>query len=92
MTKISIFLLALFTLVSCKYGSNDGVKKPYKELINSLENKYEDSSAPSDKFRLDRAEEIKQIADDQIDHTNSGWSVWNSARSAIVFLDYTTDM
>tara|TARA_B100001971_G_C18268010_1_gene596230 strand:- start:68635 stop:69933 length:1299 start_codon:yes stop_codon:yes gene_type:complete len=71
MTKISIFLLALFTLVSCKYGSNDGVKKPYKELINSLENKYEDSSAPSDKFRLDRAEEIKQIADDQIDHTNS---------------------
>lgn len=70
MQKLGFLMSILVLATACKYGSNDGVKRPYKELLNTLEAKYEQSESLDDKFKLDKAREIKEIADNQIKQTN----------------------
>jgi hypothetical protein len=61
--KVLSFLLAsLFLLTSCKYGTSDGVKEPYKKLLSHLEDTYEKSQNTEDKFRLEKAQNIQKLA------------------------------
>jgi hypothetical protein len=67
----SILLTGIFLLTSCKYGSSDGVKKPYEKLLDYLDQSYIESNNAEDKFRLDRAKSIKNLAKEQIKATNN---------------------
>lgn len=70
MRVLSFLLASLFLLTSCKYGTSDGVKEPYKELLNFLEEIYEKSQNLEDKYRLEKAQNIQKLAKDQIKATN----------------------
>jgi len=70
MRLLSVFLACLFLVTSCKYGSSDGVKKPYKELLSHLEEAVSESALKGDEFILKKAQTIKDISDQQIKSTN----------------------
>lgn len=70
MRLTSLLMAMLFVLTSCKYGSNKGVKNPYKEMVKHLENNLEQGGDLNDQFKLDKANKIKELADNQIDDTN----------------------
>jgi hypothetical protein len=70
MRILSFLMMCVFLLTSCKFGSSDGVKKPYENLINHLEETFKNSQNSEDEFRLNKAIKIKELSEKQIKTIN----------------------
>ncbi len=65
----SLFLIFLIS-TSCKYGSTDGVEKPYKKLVKNLQDKYEENKSLSDLYRLDMAKKVQNDSEELVAQVN----------------------